>query len=102
MRGKDMVDEIVETPEEKAIRLKKGYTEKAKDEYIVAQLAINPDFVFDEGQWKDRPIWSDEITQGAPKNVPPKHMLSIFPSGSVVPYVVAAALVAIILLIVLF
>jgi hypothetical protein len=97
-----MADEITETPEEKAIRLKKEYTDKFRDEYIAAEFEKNPDFVFDEAQWAGRPVWSDEIEFGAPKNPKLRHMQAAFPPGSAVPYLIAAAIVAIILLIFLF
>jgi hypothetical protein len=96
-----MTDEIVETPEEKAIRMKQEYTTRLKDEYISAQLALDPNFVFDEALWADRPVWSDEVEPRYPKNVPIGNMLSIFPPGSVVPYLVAIAIIAVILLVAL-
>jgi hypothetical protein len=97
-----MVDEIVESAEEKAIRMKKEYTDRLRDEYIAVETEKNPDFIFNEDLWADRPRWSDEIEQRPPKSIKPQHMQSVFPPGSVVPYVVVAAIVAIVLLIVLF
>jgi hypothetical protein len=87
---------------EEAIRRKKEYTDRLRDEYIAAESEKNPDFVFDEGQWAGRPIWSDEIQVGSPKNAKVPRMQEMFPPGSAVPYLIAVSIVAIILLVLLF
>jgi hypothetical protein len=92
----------IETPEEKAIRIKKEYTDRLREEYIAAESEKNPDFVFDESLWAGKPAWSDEIEMSAPKNAKIMHMQAAFPPGSAVPYLIAAAIVAIILLVLLF